>query len=50
MDYMSVKEAAEYWSMSECWIQKLCERRQGRRCKTLGPFMDDSKDAKSRMI
>lgn len=25
MDYMSVREAAELWSVSERWIQKLCE-------------------------
>lgn len=25
MDYMSVKETAEIWKVSERWIQKLCE-------------------------
>lgn len=25
MDYISVKEAAELWGVSERWIQKLCE-------------------------
>ncbi len=25
MDYMSVKEAADIWKVSERWIQKLCE-------------------------
>jgi len=24
MDYISVKEAAELWSVSERWVQKLC--------------------------
>lgn len=25
MDYISVKEAAENWNVSERWVQKLCE-------------------------
>lgn len=25
MDYISVKEAAENWKVSERWVQKLCE-------------------------
>jgi len=25
MDYISVKEAAERWGISERWVQKLCE-------------------------
>lgn len=25
MDYISVKEFAEKWKLSERWIQKLCE-------------------------
>lgn len=26
MDYISVKELAEKWELSERWIQKLCEK------------------------
>lgn len=26
MKYMSVREAANKWSVSERWVQKLCER------------------------
>lgn len=25
MDFMSVKEAAKLWGLSERWVQKLCE-------------------------
>ena len=25
MDYMTVREAAEKWSITERWVQKLCE-------------------------
>ena len=25
MDYMTVREAAEKWSVTERWVQKLCE-------------------------
>lgn len=25
MEYITVREAAEKWSITECWVQKLCE-------------------------
>ena len=27
MDYISVKEAAEQWQVSQRWVQKLCKHR-----------------------
>lgn len=46
MDYISVREAAERWCVSERWIQKLCEEGRIDGVKTLWAFMDDSERCK----
>lgn len=28
MEYMTVREAAEKWSITERWVQKLCEEKR----------------------
>ncbi len=46
MDYMSVREAAKHWNVSERWIQKLCEDSRIAGVKRFGRSWMIPKDAK----
>lgn len=45
MDYMSVKEAAKLWNVSQRWIQKLCEENRIDGVKRFGRSWMIPKDA-----
>lgn len=42
MDYISVREAAQKWEISERRVQKLCEESRIERNTKIRAFLDDS--------